>query len=232
MRLVRVASRSALTAALVALTIVIGACSSSSSKASAPEPPAGQKIQWPAPPDPMARTVAAGLVPETSEHLEFHVHAHLDVFQDGKQVVVPGGIGIDTTNPAVHSGEIGGYPAYGGINPPCATPCISPLHTHDATGVIHTESSTRRTGTFLCGEMARNQSGRLSGSMWRNSNGMFFSRRTIADRCTHGHVLKLTRRYFAMMSSAGWRRSAGDSGNSTPPLRGIQAHCDSKARNG
>ena len=96
----------------------------------------------------MARTVAAGLVPETSEHLEFHVHAHLDVFQDGKQVVVPGGIGIDTTNPAVHSGEIGGYPAYGGINPPCATPCISPLHTHDATGVIHTESSTRKFNTF------------------------------------------------------------------------------------
>ena len=57
------------------------------------------------------------------------------------------------------------------------------------------------TGTFLCGEMARNQSGRLSRSMWRNSNSMFFSRSTIAARCTHGQVLKLTRRYFAMMSS-------------------------------
>src|SRR5215469_6746344 len=59
-----------------------------------------------------------------------------------------------------------------------------------------TVSSMRSTGTFLCGEMARNQSGRLSGSMWRNSNGMFFSRSTIAARCTHGHVLKLTSRYF------------------------------------
>jgi hypothetical protein len=28
-----------------------------------------------------------------------------------------------------------------------------------------TDSSTRSTGTFLCGNMARNQSGRLSGSM-------------------------------------------------------------------
>src|SRR5262245_27058129 len=62
-----------------------------------------------------------------------------------------------------------------------------------------TESSTRSTGTFLCGEMARNQSGRLSGSMWRNSNGVFFSRSTIAERCTHGQVLKLTSRYFAMI---------------------------------
>src|SRR5437016_10338573 len=30
------------------------------------------------------------------------------------------------------------------------------------------------TGTFLCGEIAMNQSGRLSLSMWRNSNGAFF----------------------------------------------------------
>src|SRR5262249_17203536 len=62
-------------------------------------------------------------------------------------------------------------------------------------------SSTRSTGTFLCGEMARNQSGRLSGSMCRNSNGVFFSRNAMADRCTHGQVLKLTSRYFAMTSS-------------------------------
>src|SRR5215510_2402617 len=61
-----------------------------------------------------------------------------------------------------------------------------------------TESSTRSTGTFLCGEILRNQSGRLSGSMWRNSKSMFFSRSRIAERCTHGQVLKLTKRYFAM----------------------------------
>ena len=64
-----------------------------------------------------------------------------------------------------------------------------------------TVSSTRSTGTFLCGEMARNQSGRLSGSMWRNSNGAFFSRKIIAERCTQGHVLKLTSMYFAMSPS-------------------------------
>src|SRR5579864_4454110 len=59
-----------------------------------------------------------------------------------------------------------------------------------------TESSMRSTGTFLCGEIARNQSGRLSAAMCRNSNGMFFSRSTIAARCTQGHVSKLTKRYF------------------------------------
>ncbi len=56
-------------------------------------------------------------------------------------------------------------------------------------------------GTFLCGDIARNQSGRLSGSMWRSSNSVFFSRNTIAERCTHGQVLKLTSIYFAMAAS-------------------------------
>src|SRR5258708_39229658 len=64
-----------------------------------------------------------------------------------------------------------------------------------------TRSSRRSTGTFLWGEMARNQSGRFSGSMWRSSKSTFFSRNTIAARCTHGQVLKLTSRYFVMTAS-------------------------------
>ena len=48
-----------------------------------------------------------------------HTHQHLDVFVDGKRVVVPAGIGIGD-----------GF--------------ISPLHTHDASGVIHVESRTVR----------------------------------------------------------------------------------------
>jgi hypothetical protein len=31
---------------------------------------------------------------------------------------------------------------------PCATACISPLHTHDITGIIHTESSTKKNNTL------------------------------------------------------------------------------------
>ncbi len=91
---------------------------------------------------------AAGLTPETAERLEFHVHAHLDVFIDGNHIVVPGGIGIDTTDPQVHRGVIDGFPAYGGITEPCAKPCISPLHTHDATGLLHTESPTPKENTL------------------------------------------------------------------------------------
>jgi hypothetical protein len=48
-----------------------------------------------------------------------HTHQHLDVFVNGKHLIVPAGIGI---------GE--GF--------------ISPLHTHDASGVIHVESTTVR----------------------------------------------------------------------------------------
>jgi hypothetical protein len=115
--------------------------SSSSTSSKDPEP-------WPRPDDPMALAVKAGLTPETAESLQYHVHAHLDVFIDGQHIVVPGGIGIDINNPGVHTGEVGGFPAYGGISVPCDTPCISPLHTHDATGVLHTESSTRKNNTL------------------------------------------------------------------------------------
>jgi hypothetical protein len=48
-----------------------------------------------------------------------HTHQHLDVFVNGKGVIVPAGIGIGD-----------------GL--------ISPLHTHDASGVIHVESTTVR----------------------------------------------------------------------------------------
>src|SRR3954454_19763068 len=56
---------------------------------------------WRAPPDPLTRTVAAGLKPEVKEQLAYHVHAHLDVFVDGKPVTVPAGIGINIDDPEV-----------------------------------------------------------------------------------------------------------------------------------
>ena len=134
----------------VAALAAVG-CSSSSkppAAASTGTPP----IVWPAPPDPMARARAAGLVPETAERLTFHVHAHLDVFVNGQKVTVPAGLGIDTTNPGVHEfpddPKGSGATGYGGINPPCKTVCISPLHTHDVTGIIHTESKTHKYNTL------------------------------------------------------------------------------------
>jgi len=106
---------------------------------SRPVPKVGA-VPWPAPPDPMARTRAAGLVPKGYETLQHHVHSHLDVFVDGVHEVVPAGIGIDIKDPAVHTSPIAGSPGYGGINPPCKQACISPLHTHAVTGILHTES--------------------------------------------------------------------------------------------
>jgi hypothetical protein len=116
--------------------------------ATAPTPSVGA-VQWPAPPNPMELTRKAGLVPETHEFLKYHVHSHLDIFVNGTPVVVPAGIGIDIANPAVHSGTAtDGSPAYGGIDPPCAEPCISPLHTHYEDGILHTESKTAKPNTL------------------------------------------------------------------------------------
>ena len=76
-------------------------------------------------------------MPAVKEHLQTHRHAHLDVFVDGVPVTVPAGIGIDITDPGVkHFPD----PSYGGIDE-CTKPCISPLHTHDETGILHTESA-------------------------------------------------------------------------------------------
>ena len=96
---------------------------------------------WKAPADAMAATRSAGLVPETRELLAYHVHAHLDVFVDGQHITIPAGIGIDISNPGVQQFTDGGQISYGGIEG-CDRPCISPLHTHDVTGIIHTESAT------------------------------------------------------------------------------------------
>jgi hypothetical protein len=91
----------------------------------------------------MELTRKAGLVPERAEFLQYHVHAHLDVFFDGDPVVVPAGIGIDTTNPAVVSDTQGV-----GLTRECDKPCISPLHTHATDGVLHTETKTPAPNTL------------------------------------------------------------------------------------
>jgi hypothetical protein len=133
----------AVAAVVVSLSCMLAACGSSSKPAAAPS-----AVSWPAPSDPMALARAAGLQPETAERLQYHVHSHLDVFVDGRKVVVPAGLGIDISNPGVHTFTANGESSYGGISPPCDVPCISPLHTHDVTGVLHTESATRKDNTL------------------------------------------------------------------------------------
>jgi hypothetical protein len=132
----------AMLVALVALAGCGGSKGGGSSNGAAPTPKHGA-APWPAPSDPLTRTRSAGLVPEPAEQLAYHVHSHLDVYVNGKHELVPAGIGIEISDPAVHTfrardGSVG----YGGIYPPCALPCISPLHTHFDDGVLHTESSS------------------------------------------------------------------------------------------
>jgi hypothetical protein len=133
---------------------VLGAAAVTAAPAVKPAPrPAHGAAPWPAPADPLRLTRAAGLQPERREMFTFHVHAHLDVFVNGKRVVVPAGIGINIKDPGVKvfRNTPDGSKAYGGIRL-CATPCISPLHTHDNTGILHTESATavpNRLGQFF-----------------------------------------------------------------------------------
>jgi hypothetical protein len=133
------------TIAVACVVLVAASCAGPTASVAPPPPSAAAAslaapptLLWPAPADPLVRTVAAGLEPAQEEFLNNHVHAHLDVFIDGEAILVPAGIGINTEDPEVrYFPDVG---SYGGIEM-CAQPCISPLHTHDASGIIHTESA-------------------------------------------------------------------------------------------
>ena len=136
--------------ALALLVVTLVACHSSAGGQEpkpAPEPASGG-VPWPGPSDTLDRIVASGLEPVTHEFLQYHVHAHLDVFVNGTPVVVPAGIGINIEDPAVHTAGSGLRRTYGSIDPPCAQPCISPLHTHATDGVLHTEAARDQPNTL------------------------------------------------------------------------------------
>jgi hypothetical protein len=121
--------------------LLLAACGgeSSSSDTSKPSPVASdlEVPSWSLPADPLSLAREAGLMPDSKEYLTYHVHAHLDVFVNGDPVEIPAGIGIEITDPAVKNFGSG----YGGIpEQGCEQVCISPLHTHDPDGVIHTEA--------------------------------------------------------------------------------------------
>jgi hypothetical protein len=75
---------------------------------------------WMLPTDTAAQVKAAGLPMLDAEGTVEHIHAHVDVIVNGQPVVVPAGIGID---------EAAGQ--------------LSPLHTHDTSGVVHVESPVK-----------------------------------------------------------------------------------------
>jgi hypothetical protein len=131
---------------LLTAALLVGAASAASL------PPRTTKGPWSRPNDTLGRSRAAGLKPERHEFFAYHVHAHLDIFVSGRRLRVPAGVGIEIADPGVQRARLAdGSMAFGGIRE-CARPCISPLHTHDDTGVLHTESQhnhPNRLGQFF-----------------------------------------------------------------------------------
>jgi hypothetical protein len=123
-------------AAVLAVVLVAGigglavsAANRDRQPATSPGPLAGLQTgpaPWGANTADLAERLHATGIPALSpmEGTAVHIHQHLDLYVDGRKVLVPAGIGID---PAV------GY---------------APLHTHDPSGVIHVESPTVRTYTL------------------------------------------------------------------------------------
>ncbi|SRR5579883_2172851 len=76
-----------------------------------------------------------GISCDTSEQLVFHIHAHLAIYVNGQQELLPAGIGIGPPLVEENGFVLGGS-------------CFSWLHTHDQSGVIHIESPVQRTYTL------------------------------------------------------------------------------------
>ncbi len=116
------------------ITGVIVANSNSNGKANAAALPssapttatgADSPPPWKAPADPAARAKDAGLAMLSAEGTVEHIHSHLTVSVDGTGVTVPALLGIDEANAS-----------------------ISPLHTHDQSGIVHVESPVKTTFTL------------------------------------------------------------------------------------
>ncbi|WP_433733091.1 hypothetical protein ACQP0C_12550 [Nocardia sp. CA-129566] len=103
------------------LTATLGALVSAFGATAMAAPPSGSALlqpTWDLPTDTAAAVHAAGLPLLDKMSTTYHYHAHLDVIVFGQPVVVPALIGIDDAR------RLG-----------------SPMHTHDATGIVHLESA-------------------------------------------------------------------------------------------
>jgi hypothetical protein len=109
------------------------------------------KAPWPANNGPTlrARLKAIGIPALKQEGQRLHIHQHLDVVVNGDGYPIPAGIGIDRRERFV-----------------------SPLHTHDFSGIVHVESPTVR--TFTLGQLF---------DVW----GLRFTSRCLGGYCAKGN---------------------------------------------
>jgi len=105
--------------AALCLTAGLSACNAPIVPATtAPAPP------WPRPDNVPELVRAAGLRGLPTEHIDYHIHTLLKVYYQGADVTVPANIGIQ--------------PGEG----------LSPLHTHDTSGIVHVENQTKEDFTI------------------------------------------------------------------------------------
>jgi hypothetical protein len=95
-------------------------------------------------------SIISGTVPElnaqapadnkTANKIIMHTHSSLNVTVNGNSIPVPNGVGINSTLWNDHSldefGTAQETSVFGMV-----TPSMSPLHTHDSSGIIHVEST-------------------------------------------------------------------------------------------
>jgi hypothetical protein len=115
--------------AAVLCAVALSSCGSSDEETATPmsTTPPGAPEFAPRPDNTMELAGEAGIVVDSSEHLDFHEHATLLMTVDGEPVAVPANIGVGPTS-------------------------IAELHTHDTSGTLHLEAAGEITdGSFDLG---------------------------------------------------------------------------------
>ncbi|MEO8252115.1 MAG: hypothetical protein ABI578_06535 [Chloroflexota bacterium] len=138
---------------LLAGALLLSACQATPPSASFGSSNPVAQPSWPARADAMALTQQAGLVAEAKEYLVTHHHAHLDLFVDGQRVTVPAGIGIAIGAAGVSDEQTPDGTAHSYfVHALCPAACLSPLHTHDPSGIIHEESQQANHAPYSLGQ--------------------------------------------------------------------------------
>jgi hypothetical protein len=119
-----------------------------------------------------------GVSSNDMEQAAFHIHAHLAIFVNGEQKLIPYGVGIV---PPYQLQPIPAGQAAAGTDFVSGGSKFYWLHTHDETGVIHIESSKQE--TFTLGQffdewgqqLGPNQVGSNTGKVTAYVNGKMFT---------------------------------------------------------